>query len=457
MKNKILILALASALALALTGCGTDPEPAESTQEGPDLAWAEDSTSQPAEGESFGFGDDAGEADSNNGTGVEANRGTGSDGEIRPDTRPDWAKDNVEDGSGINAGTSEPPAEESKDPAATAAESDPVAAEAADKTGLTYQTGQVSVEMPPQLAPEDKKGFSSEDSYKPGASGANLQSEAVALSSTPGSTVSLDLKPTAPGTMAEQTDDCAIDWSNFKDGYWMARWSGPDNKIKAQSTGPSGTTYTYDLTGHDYTAFPFSDGNGTYRLRIMENVGGTKYAVALSIDVLVEMKDEFAPFLWPNQYVDWSKARYAKAMAADLCKDLGEDELKKVAAVYDYVIGNMTYDYDKAANVKSGYLPDIDTCLQAGKGICFDYAAVMSGMLRSQGVPCKLVVGYVGNAYHAWISVYVKGQGWVDGAIYFDGTSWQRMDPTFASSAGNDPGIVKYIGDGSNYSAKYLY
>ena len=95
--------------------------------------------------------------------------------------------------------------------------------------------------------------------------------------------------------------------------------------------------------------------------------------------------------------------------------------------------------------------------LKEKTGICFDYAALMAGMLRSQGVPCQLVVGYAGKAYHAWINVWSEEKGWIDGVIYFDGESWQRMDPTFASSADRSDSIMKYIGDGKNYTVKYLY
>ena len=41
--------------------------------------------------------------------------------------------------------------------------------------------------------------------------------------------------------------------------------------------------------------------------------------------------------------------------------------------------------------------------------------------------------------------------------VYFDGAAWQRMDPTFASGSGGDPAILRYIGDGANYTAKYFY
>lgn len=266
----------------------------------------------------------------------------------------------------------------------------------------------------------------------------------------------LILKPEAPGTAESRNGSCVIDYSNACDGYFMSAWLGNLQKIKLQSTGPTGITYTYDLYGNEWAAFPLSDGNGHYDVRVMQNVGGTKYAVAGSAAFDAAMADEFAPFLRPNQYVDYEHAVNTTAMASELCR--GRDgALDKVAAVYDWVVANLSYDHDKAASVQAGYLPDLDAVLAARKGICFDYASMMAGMLRSQGVACRLVVGYAGQAYHAWISVYVDGQGWVDGVIFFDGRSWQRMDPTFASNADGDEGIMAYIGDGSNYSARYLY
>ena len=153
--------------------------------------------------------------------------------------------------------------------------------------------------------------------------------------------------------------------------------------------------------------------------------------------------------------MDYSTAKNTIAKAAELTN--GKDTLKSVQAVYDFVITNLTYDKQLAATVQSGYLPVLDTVLEKKSGICFDYAALMTGMLRSQGIPCKLVVGYAGTAYHAWISVWSQETGWIEGVVYFDGTSWQRMDPTFASSGNQSASIMQFIGDGKNYTVKYLY
>lgn len=283
----------------------------------------------------------------------------------------------------------------------------------------------------------------------------DLEDEAVALAESPAALDTM-LVPEASGKSVEKNDRAVIDYSNTKDGYIMVKFTGATTKkLKARVKGPS-TTYTYNLTAGEWETFPLSDGNGTYQVTVYENTTGTKYATVLSVSMKVTLTDEFAPFLRPNQYVNYENAVNTIAKAEELTKGL-TDPLEKVEKVYNYVVNNLTYDKEKAATVESGYLPVLDEVLAEKKGICFDYAALMTGMLRSQGIPCKLVVGYAGTAYHAWISVWSEETGWVDGAIYFDGSSWQRMDPTFASSANSSASILKYIGDGTNYTVKYLY
>ena len=291
------------------------------------------------------------------------------------------------------------------------------------------------------------------DAVSPGV--VSLEEEAVALAGAPAPSDTL-LEPEAPGVLTKENQKAVIDYSNTEDGYVMVRYSAATSKrLKAQVKGPN-TTYTYNLSVGEWETFPLSDGNGSYQVVVYENISGTKYATVLSIRFNVTLTDEFAPFLRPNQYVDYGVAPNTVAKARELTENLTEP-LKKVQAVYDFVVNNITYDYQLAQTVQSGYLPVLDTVLASKSGICFDYASLMTGMLRSQGIPCKLVVGYAGTAYHAWISVWSEETGWVDGAIYFDGVSWQRMDPTFASSGRQSAAIKQYIGDASNYTEKYLY
>lgn len=277
------------------------------------------------------------------------------------------------------------------------------------------------------------------------------ETEAIALSGSPAA--SIVLKPEHPGTKVIENDVAIVDYSHADQGYVMVCYTGStDKRLKFRLKGPS-TTYTYNLTVGKWETFPLSDGNGTYKTLVYRNTSGNKYTTALSDSITVELEDEFAPFLRPNQYVNYTNATNTVAKAAELTAGT-TDELEKVARIYDYVVGTMSYDREKAATVKSGYLPVLDEILASKKGICFDYASLMAGMLRSQNVPCKMVVGYAGSAYHAWISVWTEKYGWVDGVIYFDGTTWRRMDPTYASAEGD---YMDFINNDSNYSSKYFY
>lgn len=269
-------------------------------------------------------------------------------------------------------------------------------------------------------------------------------------------TASPILLPVASGSKTVSCDRAIIDYSNTSNGYIMMLYRAYGKKVKAQVTCPNGLIYIYDVHSNVWESFPLSEGNGKYTCTLLENVGSDRYSQLLSTSFDVTIEDEFAPFIRPNQYVNYVSADTAIATAKTLVSGKRTD-IEKVVAVYDWVVSNLTYDTALASNVKLGYLPVLDSVIQRKKGICFDYAALMTGMLRSQFIPCKLVVGYAGTSYHAWISVYTKETGWVDNVLYFDGKSWHRMDPTFASTAGKSSEVMRFIGDGRNYKAKYVY
>ncbi|MEM1483341.1 transglutaminase-like domain-containing protein [Oscillospiraceae bacterium PP1C4] len=266
------------------------------------------------------------------------------------------------------------------------------------------------------------------------------------------------LMPKASGTVVHSNSSAAIDASNTAEGYVMVKYTGTSSKVKLQITGSSTTAYTYDLhKGRGYETFPLTSGNGSYSVNVFEHVRDSQYALALSQKISVKLRSSLLPYLYPNQYVNYSPDSQTVAKGAELAAGAA-NQLAVVQNVYNYVIQNITYDSQKASSVKSGYLPAVDSILKSGKGICFDYAAVMAAMLRTQNIPTRLEVGYVsGGTYHAWVSVYLAEQGWVNGIIYFDGQSWKLMDPTFASNSGSSAGIMQFIGNGSNYSTKYVY
>lgn len=245
-----------------------------------------------------------------------------------------------------------------------------------------------------------------------------------------------------------------IDVSNSSEGYFMVNYKGKNPKVRLLVTGPDEVRYTYNLY-NGYEAFPLSAGSGTYKIGVYENIRGSEYSPALYQTVDVTITNTFGPNLYSNQYVKFDTNSKVVAKAMELAQ-YSNNDLDVIDKVYNYCTTNITYDHNKAATVQSGYTSNPDDILESGTGICLDYAAVMASMLRSQGIPTRLEVGYAGTAYHAWISAYINEIGWVNGIIQFDGVNWSIMDPTFG--ANSDKEVLKnFIGNGSNYKTKYIY
>ena len=132
--------------------------------------------------------------------------------------------------------------------------------------------------------------------------------------------------------------------------------------------------------------------------------------------------------------------------------------MEKLAAVFTWLTDNVTYDKELAKTVRSGYCPDPDRTLSAKKGICFDYASLLCAMMRAQGVPTRLVVGYAAtDIYHAWNEVYTEETGWITPQLLLKSKGYNIVDATFYASAADKDKISDYISNAGNYSAIYYY
>ena len=244
-----------------------------------------------------------------------------------------------------------------------------------------------------------------------------------------------------------------IDVSCVQEGY-VAVSATSDRRLKFQVVKDE-DTYNYDLSGDGSPGiFPLQSGNGSYRFRVMENVVDKKYSELYSITCDVVLRDEFQPYLRPSTYVNYDSESDCVRTAGELASAAGS-QLELIQAVYNLVCDRVKYDREKAASVKSGYLPAPDETLRTGEGICFDYAALAAAMLRSQGIPTKMIFGYVSpqDLYHAWNMFYTEETGWVTVSFEVRGEIWTRLDLTFSANGADDA----FIGDGSNYAEVYSY
>ena len=233
--------------------------------------------------------------------------------------------------------------------------------------------------------------------------------------------------PQADGVDVYKKEGATLDYSHADQGYVMIKHSETAKKLKL-SVSLGKKKYIYDLTADgQYETFSLPFGNGRYQFEIYRQVSGKRYTTESSHSVDVELEDDTLPFLYPNQYVWYTAESAAVAKAAELCEGLTTDS-EKLAAVRDFVVATITYDYERAETVQSGYIPVIDEVLEEEKGICFDYSCLTACMLRTQGVPTELVIGYADSFYHAWNNVLLDGE-------------WQRIDTTVEA---NNMKVAKY-------------
>ena len=193
----------------------------------------------------------------------------------------------------------------------------------------------------------------------------------------------------------------------------------PDKKIKLEVSCGSNLIY-YNLAANGgIEDFPLQYGDGEYMARIMEQIDGKEYYAAEYRTFDVMLDDEYRVYLNSVQNIDWDydmePIHDVRYIVAD---SLGESDALLPDCtddIYNYVVDNIRYDADKVFDLLYDYLPDIVGTYTTSEGICYDYASLFAAMLRSVGIPTKLVKGYASYApdtYHAWNEVYIEGE-WI--------------------------------------------
>ncbi|MDR0929274.1 MAG: transglutaminase-like domain-containing protein [Oscillospiraceae bacterium] len=231
--------------------------------------------------------------------------------------------------------------------------------------------------------------------------------------------------PEASGDKLLTKGSLVIDASHSESGYIMVKSEKTDRRLKLRISKEDPVTrekvtLDYDLNGEGlYEVFPLQMGSGSYTCALYKNVDGMQYSAAGTVTVKAELTDDNIAFLSPNQYVNYTPETPAVLEAAALCEGL-TTQREKADAIFDYIRDGFVYDFVKAMTVAGalGEMPNIDQCFKTRMGICQDLSALTACMLRTQGIPTQLVIGYANNGYHAWNRIYLDGE-----YILFDATA----------------------------------
>lgn len=249
----------------------------------------------------------------------------------------------------------------------------------------------------------------------------------------------------------------AIRVSGDDPGAMTVEWRGsgdPDVRVQVELDGSGGALYTYKIDGP--TRVTFTEGGGMYRVTVLQHVEGIRFRVACRAAVEVADAGSGA-FTGPTAMVRYGPDSALAGKAAELCRDCGTGT-DAIARIYAFVTGHMSYDDGKAKAIAAGKwtggsVPDLDAAYASGKGVCYDIAGLMAAMLRSRGVPCKLVYGYVDGMYHAWCMVLPDRDG-TAGRMELKAGEWSLLDPTLGRSA--ERLAKQYAAEGA-YEAERTY
>ncbi|MFN7995838.1 MAG: transglutaminase family protein [Bryobacteraceae bacterium] len=135
-----------------------------------------------------------------------------------------------------------------------------------------------------------------------------------------------------------------------------------------------------------------------------------------------EALEEFWDLLHPTVYVPHLST--VRELSHDAERESGGSVAGFVRAAAALVHGR--FKYEKGATHVQSSIEDV---LQTGAGVCQDFAHLFLGMARMRGLPARYVSGYLmpkstaepgaspaevigGQASHAWVEVYLPGEGW---------------------------------------------
>lgn len=251
------------------------------------------------------------------------------------------------------------------------------------------------------------------------------------------------------GTAAVSFAADAIDISALDKGVVKVSYAS-GSRLKVQiSHGGNSKPYTYDLNNQGrQEVFPLQMGNGEYKVKVLENTGDQKYKVVASKDVTLSLADPNSVYLNPIQSIEWNVNPKSVAKAVELTSGT-EDPVKKASILWNYMIKNNQYDYQKALNIPSPYFPVPDQTLALKMGICYDFSSLYAAMLRSEGIPAKLVKGYASGyatGYHAWNEVYDSAK-----------KQWVVVDSTYDLQVYAKNPSIGMTKPGNQYQKMYEY
>lgn len=246
-------------------------------------------------------------------------------------------------------------------------------------------------------------------------------------------------------TLGVFADAARIDFSNVSNGVIQVDYpvsNGKDTKIMIQK-GAEVAFYPCESTN----IVPLVFGSGFYNIGIYEQINGDEYQEMDLVSKNVVIDDLTKVFSQKTELVNWADGQNLTTLAKQITDPLSTNQ-EKAFAVYKYLVKQLKYDEKKAATVTELYDVDPEAVLDSQKGICLDFSVLYASMMRSVGVPTKVVKGYKSdiNSYHAWNEVFDEKTN-----------SWFTVDLTYDTALVKNKFKTSFIKSGTDYKVCAFY
>lgn len=234
-----------------------------------------------------------------------------------------------------------------------------------------------------------------------------------------------------------------IDKSKIDSGIIMINYQS----TKTIAVRVSKDNISYDYILESQAGIPLQLGNGEYTILILSNIEGNKYKQVHKEKITLNLSDSNQVYLQSIQMINFDDNMETVKLAKKLTEN-ATTEMEKVKLIYDYIVENISYDTAKTGNMPANYLPKVDETLSSKNGVCYDYSALFAAMLRSIGIPTKLMMGYKNDieVYHAWNQIYLS-----------DKDEWVNIDTTYGAGYKSEKLKTSMIRDSSEYKIEKQY
>jgi len=205
------------------------------------------------------------------------------------------------------------------------------------------------------------------------------------------------------------------DTSPAKQNLWVAliRDIHPYQKILSRSISPNNYTLSTDEYGNQYAEFDFSDHPAGSIIKV-----DIEYKIAVNeiiYDLSTCQGESPDEFIQPELHIESSNPQII-SLAKELSKGK-KTSCEQVRAFYDYAGDELIYTYNRNA-----------WGAQATFGLmgadCTEYASLVIALSRAENIPARYYEGLlyledsereaqIAQTEHAWLDVYLPGNGWV--------------------------------------------